>query len=248
MTRREQIIEILESKRMKSFGSITKTDFPYIADAIIALDDPRNKVSDDAGIFMITEDGPEDIEYTMDKNKCRHPLKYKLANDIRYYCPDCGSFLYENIEQSESKSAEIPETILRKHIAEMKITNKLWYAIIEAMEEYRQQPGESKSDPIRRFFERANMVLLGDYSNHISESQWKIIQTAMTDIEKRTGLMTIATEFYVDGNLDDEKMAQPKEDERSLIIQFLAESTWIKLPEGKDCIDIADKWLNLPKR
>ena len=43
-------------------------------------------------------------------------------------------------EQSESKSAEIPETILRKHIAEMKITNKLWDAIIEAMEEYRQQP------------------------------------------------------------------------------------------------------------
>jgi hypothetical protein len=39
MTKREQIIEILESKRMKSFGSITKTDFPYIADAILALNE-----------------------------------------------------------------------------------------------------------------------------------------------------------------------------------------------------------------
>ena len=165
-------------------------------------------------------------------------------------------------EQSESKGAIETSKALKNifddlwnnaydaeyHHYEYKQANQIIRKHIEAMEEYRQQPGESKSDPIRRFFERANMVLLGDYSNHISESQWKIIQTAMTDIEKRTGLMTIATEFYVDGNLDDEKMAQPKEDERSLIIQFLAESTWIKLPEGKDCIDIADKWLNLPKR
>ena len=43
---REQIIEILESKRMKSFGSITKTDFPYIADAILALDEEIHCVAD----------------------------------------------------------------------------------------------------------------------------------------------------------------------------------------------------------
>ena len=34
---------------------------------------------------------------------------------------------------------EIPETILRKHIASMKITNKLWDAIIKAMEEYSKE-------------------------------------------------------------------------------------------------------------
>jgi hypothetical protein len=46
----------------------------------------------------------------------------------------------------------------------------------------------------------------------------------------------------------EEYRQQPKKDERSLIIQFLAESTWIKLPEGKDCIDIADEWINLQKK
>ena len=51
-------------------------------------------------------------------------------------------------EQSESKSAEIPETILRKHIAEMKITNKLWDAIIEAMEEYRQQSQKEQEEGV----------------------------------------------------------------------------------------------------
>ena len=122
------------------------------------------------------------------------------------------------IEQSEIKTDfKTAEEILDAKFSETEYdVDKIQRGfVLLAMEEYRQQPGESKSDPIRRFFERANMVLLGDYSNHISESQWKIIQTAMTDIEKRTGLMTIATEFYVDGNLDDEKMAQPKEDERN---------------------------------
>jgi hypothetical protein len=33
------------------------------------------------------------------------------------------------------------------------------------------------------------------------------------------------------------------DDARSIIIQFLSESTWIKLPERKDCIDVADEWL-----
>ena len=38
--KREQIIEILESKRLKSFGSITKSDFADIADTILALQKP----------------------------------------------------------------------------------------------------------------------------------------------------------------------------------------------------------------
>jgi len=48
--------------------------------------------------------------------------------------------MYPKSEAKEVKRAEeIPETILRKHIASMKITNKLWDAIIEAMEEYANQ-------------------------------------------------------------------------------------------------------------
>jgi DNA topoisomerase VI subunit B len=40
-TKREQIIEILENKRLKSFGSIIKTDFPSITDAILDLDEQK---------------------------------------------------------------------------------------------------------------------------------------------------------------------------------------------------------------
>ena len=29
-----------------------------------------------------------------DRHTCEHPLRYKLANDVRDYCPDCGQFLY----------------------------------------------------------------------------------------------------------------------------------------------------------
>ena len=26
---------------------------------------------------------------------CKHPLLHKVTNDIRYYCPDCGKFVYD---------------------------------------------------------------------------------------------------------------------------------------------------------
>lgn len=28
-----------------------------------------------------------------DRDTCKHPLRYKLADDVRDYCPDCGQFL-----------------------------------------------------------------------------------------------------------------------------------------------------------
>jgi hypothetical protein len=59
-TKREQIIAVIRKE-------LNKCEFPInliaMADAILALEtDPRNKVSDDAGMFMITEDGPQEIE------------------------------------------------------------------------------------------------------------------------------------------------------------------------------------------
>jgi len=46
---------------------------------------------------------------------------------------------------------EIPETILRKHIASMKITNKLWDAIIKAMEEYSKENLREELGKVWRF-------------------------------------------------------------------------------------------------
>ena len=31
-----------------------------------------------------------------DPDKCKHPLKYKVTDDIRFYCPDCGRYLYDS--------------------------------------------------------------------------------------------------------------------------------------------------------
>lgn len=65
--KREQIIEILESKRLKSFGSITKSDFADIADAILALFEQKESV----------------------KKKIPKETKIKI-------CAACGSFAHGN--------------------------------------------------------------------------------------------------------------------------------------------------------
>jgi predicted RNA-binding Zn-ribbon protein involved in translation (DUF1610 family) len=46
----------------------------------------------------------EEVQLTRERNfrrmtdpaKCEHPLRYKVTNDTRFYCPDCGKYLYDS--------------------------------------------------------------------------------------------------------------------------------------------------------
>ena len=44
-----------------------------------------------------------DRDFLNRKEKCNHNLKYKVVNDVREYCPDCGSWLYDDMNRKENK-------------------------------------------------------------------------------------------------------------------------------------------------
>ena len=50
-----------------------------------------------------------------DPDKCKHPLKYKVANDIRMYCPDCGKFLYGYIIGCDTGTDDDHMVVARIH-------------------------------------------------------------------------------------------------------------------------------------
>lgn len=113
---------------------------------------------------------------------------------------------------------ELPETILRKHIASKKITNELWDMIIEAMEEYAHQveslSKEAIVEVLKKYFGK-NLVeyIIDEIASELFTSKVKQDESLLKESGENLNRDNPNANFMQTRELTDEEwLAMPKEE------------------------------------